>query len=68
MPMIPMRALTAFTLEGARVQPGDRIDVGPTTAAVLHYQRKAEWATIPVHPKPARTRRTYKRRDLRAEP
>ena len=68
MPMIPMRALVAFRHEGTSVHPGDQIEVSATTAAVLRYQHKAEFVTIQVRPEPTRKRRTYKRRDLQAEP
>ena len=67
MPMIAMRALVPFTHEGRAIQPGEHLEVAATTAAVLRYQHKADFATIATAPAPARTRRTYRRRDLRAE-
>lgn len=68
MPLIAMRALVPFQHEGRTLQPGDSLEVAATTAAILRYQRKADFATITVQPEPARKRRTYKRRDLQAEP
>ena len=67
MPMIAMRALVPFLLEGRAVERGESLEVAATTAAVLRYQRKADFATIATVPEPARKRRTYKRRDLHAE-
>ena len=67
MPMIPMRALVPFTHEGRALQPGEALEVAATTAAVLRYQHKADFATIATTPEPVRKRRIYKRRDLQAE-
>jgi hypothetical protein len=67
MPLIPMRALVPFLLEGRAVSTGDRLEVSPSTAASLHYQHKADFVTVPLVPEPVRKRRTYKRRDLQAE-
>jgi hypothetical protein len=71
MPLIPMRALVPFTHDGQPIRPGEHVEVGPTAAAVLHYQHKAEFLTIRVQPQEpelaVRKRRTYKRRDLQAE-
>lgn len=68
MPMIPMQALVAFTHEGRRVSAGDTLEVPPLTAAVLRYQHRAECLPrVAVSAQAKRPRRTYKRRDLRAE-
>lgn len=67
MPMIPMRALVDFVHEGRAVSAGDTVQVAPVPAAVLRYQRRAEFVTTTVPRAPARKTRTYKRRDLRAE-
>jgi hypothetical protein len=69
MATIPMRALVPFVLEGRAIAPGEAIQVAAPTAAMLRYQRKADFLTMPVvvDPEPARPKRTYKRRDLHAE-
>lgn len=64
---IPMRALVALTHEGRTIQPGETLEVAATTAAVLRYQHKADFATVATTPEPVRKRRVYKRRDLQAE-
>ena len=67
MPMIPMRALVDLVHEGRAVSAGDTFESAAVTAAVLRYQHRAEFATVALPPKSTRTKRTYKRRDLRAE-
>ena len=68
MPMITMRALVPFRHEGCAVSRGQQIDVPATTAAILRYQRQADFVTTRIVPvEPARKRRTYKRRDMQAE-
>jgi hypothetical protein len=66
--MIPMRALVPLVHEGAPVRAGDVVEVSATTAAIWRYAGKADFATIQVQPTRARKSRTYKRRDLQAEP
>lgn len=67
MSMISMRALVNFVHEGRAVSAGDTVQVAPVPAAVLRYQHRAEFVTTMVRPAPARPKRVYKRRDLRAE-
>lgn len=69
MPLIAMRALVPFLHEGRAVARGEQLEVAAPTAAILRYQHKADFVSVPVtvEPEPARPRRTYKRRDLRAE-
>jgi len=67
MPMIAMRALVDFVQEGRAISAGETFETSAVSAAVLRYQHRAEFLTVRVQPPPARTKRTYKRRDLRAE-
>lgn len=67
MPMIPMRALVDLVHEGRAVSAGDTFESAAVTAALLRYQHRAEFATVARRPAPTRPKRTYKRRDLRAE-
>ena len=66
--MITMRALVPFRHEGCAVSRGQQIDVPATTAAILRYQRQADFVTTRIVPAESpRKKRTYKRRDLQAE-
>lgn len=65
---IPMVALRAFVHEGQSIAAGEHRAWPAVTAAVLRYQRKADFLPRTVTPPPpARSRRAYKRRDLEAE-
>lgn len=63
---IPMRARVAFVHEGRALTAGESFNVPAVTAAVLRYQGRADFATATPTPAP-RKKRTYQRRDLRAE-
>ncbi len=76
-PTIPVIALIDFEHHGELIQKGRQFDVSPIEAAALRYQKKADFTAMsrkditveePSTPQPPKTKRTYRRRDLKAEP
>ena len=63
--MIALVAEVAINEHGLKVRAGDPFETTPVLAAVLTRSGKARFLTADVKP---RTRRTYRRRDLTAEP
>ena len=64
--MIALVAEVAINEHGLKVRAGDQFEASPVVAAVLTRARKARFHTL-GDLKP-RTRRTYRRRDMTAEP
>ena len=67
---ISLRARKPFTHGGREMRPGMYFHATPVEAAVLHYQRVAEFAEPPADPDESdtpRAKRRYRRRDLQPE-
>jgi hypothetical protein len=72
MPLIRLVARRPCSFQGRDLLPGESFDASPIEAVVLVTAKKATFATrqdvSPRTAAPARKKRTYTRRDLRAEP
>jgi len=71
MPLIRLVARCACSCAGREFSPGDLFDAPPLDAVVLVTARKATFAKhqdVARPAKPTPKKRTYKRRDLTAEP
>ena len=68
--MIPVVALCDLTHHGVSYTAGDRLDVSPIEAAALTYRKLARFADkhLKAETPKKRSRRTYRRRDMVAEP